>query len=426
MTNTNCDPLDLIGVGFGPSNVALAIALQESQSPISARFLEARPQFAWHPGMMIARADMQISFLKDLVSQRNPQSAFSFVNYLHSKGRLTRFLNRKTFFRSRTEFNDYLCWAADQLSVCDYDRRVVGIEPLKSRGKVTEVEVISQAENGSQSRLRAHNLVIAPGGRTHYPSLFEARRDDPRVLHSNAYMTRVVPDLRRNMRIAIVGGGQSAAEIFADLAARAEAPKVDLILRSRAMRSSDDSPFVNEIFDPNQIDRFHDLPEAPRRAALRELMATNYSVVDEDLIQHIYGLLYEQSVVGRCQLSVEAQMRPVGLAESGAALQLSLDGQTGPQSRAYDRIILATGYTRMIDETVLHGIGRFCTEVCPGRDYRLPMTDGFLPAIYMQGYSEPTHGPGDTLLSVLALRSQKIVTAVSARISAQKTILAAE
>lgn len=426
MTNTDYDPLDLIGVGFGPSNLALAIALQESQSPISARFLEARPQFAWHPGMMIPGADMQISFLKDLVSQRNPQSAFTFVNYLHSKGRLTRFLNRKTFFPSRTEFNDYLAWAAGQLEVCDYDQRVVGIEAVGQGSTVREIDVITQTAQGAQSRHRARNLVIAPGGRPRYPDVFAAHRNDPRLTHSNDYMKCVVGDLRPNMRIAIIGGGQSGAEIFADLADRPEASKVDLILRSRALRPSDDSPFVNEIFDPNQIDQFHGLSEAPRRAALRELMTTNYSVVDEDLIQQIYDMLYEQSVQGHDRLSVEAQMSPLDLTPSEAGMQLTLDGITGTQTRVYDHIILATGYTRLVDETMLHGINQFCTGECPGRDYRLPMTDAFLPSIFVQGYSEPTHGLSDTLLSVLALRSQEIVDAVSTRVLAQKTAHAAE
>ncbi|MFN7053210.1 MAG: SidA/IucD/PvdA family monooxygenase, partial [Gemmobacter sp.] len=79
---------DLIGIGFGPSNLALAIALRERQSPLDALFLEAQPAFAWHPGMMIPGADMQVSFLKDLVSLRDPTSGFSFLSYLHEKGRL--------------------------------------------------------------------------------------------------------------------------------------------------------------------------------------------------------------------------------------------------------------------------------------------------------------------------------------------------
>ena len=127
---------DLIGIGFGPSNLALAIALHERKSQIDALFLEARSSFAWHPGMMIPGADMQVSFLKDLVSLHNPTSGFSFLNYLHTKGRLERFINRKSFFPSRVEFNDYLSWAAAKLgNACAYDQRVSKIDPVEQRGE---------------------------------------------------------------------------------------------------------------------------------------------------------------------------------------------------------------------------------------------------------------------------------------------------
>ena len=60
---------DLIGIGFGPSNVALAIALDEKRhggKPLDALFIERQPSFAWHPHMLLDQAHMQISFLKDL------------------------------------------------------------------------------------------------------------------------------------------------------------------------------------------------------------------------------------------------------------------------------------------------------------------------------------------------------------------------
>ncbi|WP_148046906.1 SidA/IucD/PvdA family monooxygenase, partial [Pseudomonas poae] len=32
---------DIVGIGFGPSNLALAIALEEAASPLTYRFLDA-------------------------------------------------------------------------------------------------------------------------------------------------------------------------------------------------------------------------------------------------------------------------------------------------------------------------------------------------------------------------------------------------
>src|SRR5262245_61603677 len=93
---------DLVGVGFGPSNLALAIALTEfneqTAKPVTAQFLERQPRFGWHRGMLIEDATMQVSFLKDLVTMRNPTSRFSFLCYLKARDRLVDFINHKNLF----------------------------------------------------------------------------------------------------------------------------------------------------------------------------------------------------------------------------------------------------------------------------------------------------------------------------------------
>jgi L-ornithine N5-oxygenase len=58
---------------------------------------------------------MQVSFLKDLVTLRNPASGFSFLSSLHDRGRLIDFINRKSLFALRLEFHDYLERASDKV-----------------------------------------------------------------------------------------------------------------------------------------------------------------------------------------------------------------------------------------------------------------------------------------------------------------------
>src|SRR5271156_6683743 len=93
---------DLLGIGFGPSNLALAIALAERG--LRGVFAEAQPRFGWHRGMLLPGARMQVPFLKDLVTLRNVKSAFTFLNYLSEHGRLVEFIGRHTLFPSRLEF----------------------------------------------------------------------------------------------------------------------------------------------------------------------------------------------------------------------------------------------------------------------------------------------------------------------------------
>jgi L-ornithine N5-oxygenase len=112
---------DVVGVGFGPANLALAIAVAEynaqpDTTPVRSLFLERQKQFGWHRGMLIDDATMQVSFLKDLVTMRNPTSDFSFLSYLHHADRLVDFINQKSLFPLRIEFHDYLEWAAARFS----------------------------------------------------------------------------------------------------------------------------------------------------------------------------------------------------------------------------------------------------------------------------------------------------------------------
>ena len=59
MTAPAAPPYDVIGVGFGPSNLAMAVAVNEhnAQVPrdaaVTAHFLERQPRFGWHRGMLL-------------------------------------------------------------------------------------------------------------------------------------------------------------------------------------------------------------------------------------------------------------------------------------------------------------------------------------------------------------------------------------
>ena len=47
-------------------------------------------------------------------------------------------------------------------------------------------------------------------------------------------------------------------------------------------------------------------------------------------------------------------------------------------------------------------------DMSVGRNYQIETAGSFNPRIFVQGYSEETHGLSDTLLSVLAVRVEEI------------------
>lgn len=403
---------DLIGIGFGPSNIALAIALEEQDNSGQQRdafFIERQPTFAWHPHMLLDHAHMQISFLKDLVTPRNPGSRYSFLNYLHEKGRLQDFINLQTFFPSRHEFNDYLSWAAANFDDrCAYGEDVFEVLPETQDGEVTHLRVRSRDQDHNIHERLTRSLVIGVGGAANIPPCFAGLKNDPRVFHSSHYLRELERQVSPK-RIAVIGAGQSAAEIFLDLHGR-EGTQVDLISRAWAFKPSDDSPFVNEIFNPEYTDYVFNNPTGQREALLHEYKSTNYSAPDLALIQQIYDVFYQQKVTGeqRHRFRRRHEVEHSDAQEDGIRLHVrDLDSGHSDVTR-YDAVVLATGYVRDTHKALLAPVAEYLPEFAVNRHYRLYTTPHFKPAIFLQGCCEPTHGLSDTLLSILAARTSEI------------------
>src|SRR5262245_49605806 len=96
--------VELLAIGAGPANLALAVAIEELAGDDLARsslVVEQAGSVSWQRGMLLPEAQSQVSFLKDLVTLRNPRSRFSFINYLHSVGQLSEFINMGNFWPYR-------------------------------------------------------------------------------------------------------------------------------------------------------------------------------------------------------------------------------------------------------------------------------------------------------------------------------------
>lgn len=436
---------DLVCVGFGPASLAIAVALsdmlqarrenRDSLDRPTVRFLERQGTFKWHAGMLLPGAKMQISFIKDLATLRDPRSNFTFLNYLKQHDRLVQFSNLGTFLPSRLEFDDYLQWAATHFdNVVDYGQQVESIHPRKLAGakKHDCFEVVSHnVSTGAPARFLARNIVIAVGGRPARPQLFPASHE--KILHSSEYNTRIaqiLPENDKQYNIAVMGSGQSAAEVFNDLHSRYPNATTKMIFRDSALRPSDDSPFVNEVFNPEAVDSFFEQPEGFRSRTLRKNKATNYSVVRLELIEKLYDGLYLQGIKQPDRDRWQHQILPLreitAVTEQGpnGRLELTL-GNLDPSSKSsietlsVDAIILATGYRRDAHIDMLkdcQGIQHNQDNLWqPERDYRLKLDpqlveDGM--GIWLQGCNESTHGLSDSLLSIMSTRSGELVDSI--------------
>ncbi|NTX31871.1 lysine N(6)-hydroxylase/L-ornithine N(5)-oxygenase family protein [Burkholderia pyrrocinia] len=413
---------DLIGVGFGPSNLALAIRLAERSGArtFAHCFVERQPEFGWHRGMLLDDCRMQISFLKDLVTMRDPKSRYTFINYLFERGRLNEFVNLKNFYPTRVEFHDYLSWVADAFDEhVHYSETVLAIEPVRGDGaRIDALRVLSRDASGHERQRVTRALSVGVGGTPAIPDAFAALGRD-RVIHSSSYLTdidRLVasPDGERR-RVAVIGAGQSAAEVFIDLARRFPHVDASLVMRAGALKPADDSPFVNEIFSPEFTDVVYAQPHDARRALLERYRDTNYAVVDRPLIEQIYEMLYLQRIDGTPRHALLANSAiETAVRTADGRIELTLRDRMSGATRVerFDALVLATGYRRDTHSALLEGLaphlGDALTHGDVTRDYLLATPEQFAPRIYLQGCCEDSHGLSDTLLSVLARRADEI------------------
>ncbi|MFE0054543.1 lysine N(6)-hydroxylase/L-ornithine N(5)-oxygenase family protein [Streptomyces sp. NPDC059003] len=422
---------DVLGIGFGPSNLALAIAVEEhnarsaEEDRIRAGFLEKQPRFGWHRGMLIDDATMQVSFLKDLVTMRDPTSSFSFLCYLRERDRLVDFLNQKTLFPLRIEFHDYLEWAAARVSdLVEYSAEVVAVRPVTEGGDVTCFDVVSRDPADPERTVvrRTRSICVATGLAPHLPP--DMVRSD-RVFHNSELIPRVA-GLHESgtpvRRAVVLGAGQSAAETVDYLHRHFPDAEICSVFAKYGYTPADDSPFANRIFDPEAVDIFFNAPRDVKQSLFDYHRGTNYSVVDMDLIESLSRTMYQEKVQGRQRLRMLniSRIRDIDAHADGLEIGVEFLPTGERDTLAADLLVYATGYQPRGIGQRLGELDKVCLrddedELVVGRDHQVATHPNVTAAIYLQGGTEHTHGLTSTLLSNTAVRAGEISASLVAR-----------
>jgi L-ornithine N5-oxygenase len=414
---TDDDVLSVVGVGFGPSNLGLAIAIEEHNESredgqaITAEFVESKSEFGWHTGMLIPGTTMQISFLKDLASQRNVRSRYTFLSYLTERGRLNEFINHQTFFPTRLEFHDYLEWAAARVSAkVHYGTRAVAV---RDEGDCLAVDV----DGASGGTLRARAVVLAGGLRPRLPG---GVTETPRQFHNHEVLDKLqtLPSITHR-RFVVVGAGQSAAEVTDYLHTTYPDAEVHGVFAKYGYSPADDSPYANRVFDPAAVDDFYTAEPTVRQRLLDYHRATNYSCVDLPLIEALYAREYAERVADNRRLYFHGASGIQSVTEDDGGVRVLVEHHPtkAVETLDCDAVVYATGFAPMSLPDIL---GDLCDpkvfsadgpEVA--RDYRLRTARDVAGAIYLQGGTEHTHGLSSSLISNIAVRCGEIVESIA-------------
>lgn len=424
---------DVIGVGFGPANIALAICAEEDHRPLRLRFFEGRSEPGWQSEMMTHRANIQNHPLRDLVTPRNPRSRYSFTNFLFENGLLFRHLNLGIESPLRKEYAQYIAWVASHFSpLVQYGVRVERVRVLETG--------LWRVDTSDGCTHTARSLVLATGRTPYLPHVFQ-QLQDPRVFHSTEYLSSLEGLLKRGTprSIAIVGASQSAVEITLDLKRRLPQTRLACYIRNFGFRLKDTSPFMEEAVFPEHAEQYFAFSQTQRRAMDTDLRFMNYSSADMDVLRELYLAMYEESMDGEVLIELRRNSEILGIEKAGERLAIrdrnKYSGHV--ECREHDAAIVATGFR---DLGTLERQERIPPLLAPlaerfgfsatgdldiAFDHRLqasPEAD-FLPPVFLNGLCEASHGISDAgSLSNLALRVSRILTSVAGHLEAPRAV----
>jgi L-ornithine N5-monooxygenase len=405
--------VELLAVGAGPSNLGLAVALEELAPELAenALIIDRNPTIEWQQGLLLPWAKSQVAFVKDLVTLRNPRSKFSFLSHLHATGRLDDFINMGELAPYRVEIAEYLRWVADSLSKvrCELGRDCVSIAPRRDAAGALTGWLATMADG---TVISSRYLVIGTGRDPNIPPVL-AGLPAHRVVHSTQYRPRVA-GLSKEIpyRAALVGSSQSSAEMFRAL--RQDLPDCDVawVMRSIGLTADQSSKFTNQLYYPSFVDEFYAYPPQARERILREMYKTNYSCITPAMLETLYAELYLDRLAERTDRRLITMVDITAAREVADEVVLELtDRRTGEVTELHrDIVFLGTGFaweTPKLVRDLAQAIGLDRVQV--SRAYQMVLDEPSPAACYLQGINEATHGIGDSLLSVLAHRARDIV-----------------
>ena len=430
---------DLLGVGIGPFNLGLACLADPLE--LETVFLDAREGFAWHHGLMLEDATIQVPFLADLVTLADPTSPYSFLAYLKHIGRLYPFYIREDFQPLRAEYDAYCRWASGRLDGLRWGREVVDIrrDPEATTAEDDPVyRVTAITADGTETYLARH-LVLGIGTRPWSPVGVDRLDGDGAVaLHAADYLHRR-DELLDTDSVTVVGSGQSAAEIYYDLltAAGRTGPRVDWLTRSPRFFPMEYTKLTLEMTSPEYVDHFHRLPTASRDRMLREQRSL-YKGIDAELINRIHETLYHRAAhgVNNGLLVAATVLDDVGRPDlppgpgGSPRRPLRLDLHCADTGQAWSHhtsgLVMATGYRpttpRFLDgisdeidreEPTRDAAGRRCTgRYRVARDHTVDLAHA---RIHVQNAEEHTHGLTAPDLGMGAMRNSIILRTITGR-----------
>ncbi|MEN9391366.1 MAG: hypothetical protein RL017_664 [Pseudomonadota bacterium] len=415
--------LDFIGIGFGPANIALAIQLQESnlENKLNYFFVESSEDSMWQRDMLISGSAIQNVPVRDLITPINPQSHYSFINYLHKNGRYFKYYGTGLQYPLRQDYALYINWCAEHFkNKVHYQETVLNIE-ISECGSYYTVQT-------NLATYYAKIVVVGTGRSLFIPPIFDSIPKNELITINN-FMAKIANLSRENKyRFAVVGASQSAAEIFLELAVRFYNSTVHSYIRQFSFVLRDSSPFSYEVYFPEFIDEYYNASDAAKLSLNRHLRRTNYSSVDIEVLDKINIKMYEESLSSKSRLKIKRNSEILETSYKNQIVSIKSKNtiNSNESTLDYDFLVVCTGFKdlgkgenreelppllhKFASKLVLkdtESMSRYISE-----NYEL-FFNGITTPVYLNGLCETSHGMGDSgSLGLVSIRANRILNSL--------------
>ncbi|HRP45398.1 MAG TPA: SidA/IucD/PvdA family monooxygenase [Ginsengibacter sp.] len=335
---------DIVGIGIGPFNLGLA-ALLHDLPELNVLFIDSRPGFNWHPGLLLPTAWMQVPFYADLVSIVNPKSDFTYFSYLKTCKRLFKFANNDNIYPLRIEYNRYCQWVAAQLLSLRFSHHCEMITWDHTQNIYTVYT--------NQGMFHGKHIVLGTGTTPVMPeSLLQLQSS--RVIHAKDYLFHK-NEILSYQNVTVLGSGQSAAEVFRDLLDHADDfESLSWFTRSNRFHPMDISRLTTEMTSFDYIDYFFSLSPDVKSLVLQQQQYL-YKGINAALIAELNDMLYIRDTLQCKPTPIHANCSLLNAAVRDEKLHFYFFHIEKERSFTHitDLLIAATGYEYKIPACIL-------------------------------------------------------------------------
>jgi lysine N6-hydroxylase len=404
---------DIVGIGVGPFNLGLA-SLLSTITKVRSRFFDAKPHFDWHAGLLIDGCTLQVPFFADLVTMVDPSHPLSYLKYLQEHERLYQFYFHEKFHISRIDYNRYCRWASEKLPSLSFAQHVTSVNRTATGFDVQTRNTLT----GELETHKAKHVVVGIGSTPSWPQAGDDYRHDDNCFHSADYLYKKA-ELQGKKSIVIVGGGQSAAEIFLDLLKEQSLYGYELnwLSRSSGFLPMEYSKFGLEHFSPDYIEHFHRLPEE-RRESIRKEQGNLYKGISFQTIADIHDVLYLRGKALSHDVVLQSHSELIEMTRQADSFKLLFrhlnEGVTFEVET--DAVVMATGYKYDFPSCLENIRNEICKETfghaVVRRDYSIEMVGESFGRIFIQNGEMHSHGICAQDLGMGPYRSATIINSI--------------